>query len=153
MRGNDGIIFLSEKDRAKVWKAHMPKVMNEENEWDKMAEADTVHGSTERVLREEIMEAFKHSKIVKASGPSEVYAEMILAGGDVGIRALMEPCLKIQDGKGMPADLVTSIAIPIFIGKGDVMNCGMHRGIKLLERAIEIVEKVLEKIEKGCNNG
>ena len=25
------------------------------------------------------------------------------------------------------------------------MNCGMHRGVKLLERAIKIVEKGIEK--------
>ena len=26
------------------------------------------------------------------------------------------------------------------------MNCGMHRGVKLLEHAMKIVEKTLEKI-------
>ena len=35
------------------------------------------------------MAAFKQLKIVKAPGPSEVYVEMILASGDVGIRVLM----------------------------------------------------------------
>ena len=29
------------------------------------------------------------------------------------------------------------------------MNCGMHRGVKLLEHEIKIVEKVLEK---NCSN-
>ena len=29
--------------------------------------------------------------------------------------------------------------------KGDIINCGMHRGVKLLEHAMKIVEKVLEK--------
>ena len=68
---------------------------------------------------------------------------MILASGDIGIRALVE-CLIILEGKGMPEDWVTSVAIPIFKGKGD-MNCGMHRGEKLLKHAIKIIEKVLEK--------
>ena len=50
--------------------------------------------------REEIMEAFKYVMIGKAPGLTEVYAEMILASGDVGIRVLMEPCHGILDGIG-----------------------------------------------------
>ena len=86
MRGNDGTLYLNEKDRAKLWTAHMSKIMNEENEWDQIA--DTVEGSIERVMREEITEAFKYLKIGKAPGPTEVYAQMILASEDVGIRVL-----------------------------------------------------------------
>ena len=83
----------------------------------------------ERVMREEIMEAFKHLMIGKARGPSEVYIEMILASEDVGIRVLMELCQRILDGKGMSAaDWTTSVGIPIFKGKKDIMNSGMHRG-------------------------
>ena len=83
------------------------------------------------------MEAFKHLKIGKAPGPTEVYEEMILASGDVRIRVLMENSLR------MPSDWATSVAIHIFKGKGD-MNHGVHRGVKILEHAMKIVEKVLE---------
>ena len=38
--------------------------MNEENEWDQIA--DTVEGPIERMVREDIMEAFKYLKIGKA---------------------------------------------------------------------------------------
>ena len=65
-------------------------------------------------MREDIMEMFKYLKIRKAPGLTEVYAEMILASGDVGIRVLMDLCHRILDGKGMPDDWVTSVAIPIF---------------------------------------
>ena len=37
------------------------------------------------------------------------------------------------------------VVIPIFKGKGDAMNCGSYRGVKLLEHAMKIVERVLEK--------
>ena len=80
-------------------------------------DADTVEGLMEKVTREEIMEAFKHLKIGKAPGPTEVYAEMILASGDVGIRVLMELCHRILDGKKMPDDWATSVAITILKGK------------------------------------
>ena len=52
---------------------------------------------------------------------------------------LMELCQNILDGNGMPADWATSVAIHIFEGKEDVTNCGMHRGVKLLEYIKKIV--------------
>ena len=91
------------------------------------------------------MEALKYLKVGKAPGPSEVYAELILASGDVGISVLMELCQRILDGKGMSADWATCVAIPICKGKGDIMDCGMCRGVKLPEHAMKIVENVLQK--------
>ena len=91
------------------------------------------------------MEAFKYLKIGKVPGSTEAYVEMIQASGDVGIWVLIELCQGILDGKGMPKDWATSVAIPIFIEKGDIMNCGMYIGVKLLEHAKKIVEEVLEK--------
>ena len=44
MRGSDGRLSFSEKDRGRVWKEHMEKIMNEENEWDQKVEADPVEG-------------------------------------------------------------------------------------------------------------
>ena len=73
--------------------------MNDENEYDKIADADTVKEPIERVVREDMMEAFKYLVIGKAPGPTEVYAEIVLASGDVGIRLLMELCHRILDGK------------------------------------------------------
>ena len=68
----------------------MSKIMNEENVWDKIADADIVERRIERVTREEIMEVLKYSSIRKVPGPTEVYAEIILASGDVVIGVLME---------------------------------------------------------------
>ena len=42
MRDSDGRLNFSEKDRGRVWKEHMEKIMNEENEWDQRVEADLV---------------------------------------------------------------------------------------------------------------
>ena len=83
--------------------------------------------------------------IGKAHGPTEAYEVMILASGDVGIGALMEPCQRILCGEGMPANWATSVAIPIFRGRGDIMDYCMHTDVKPLEHAVEIVEKVLER--------
>ena len=49
MHGNDGTLYLYE-DRAKLWVASMSKIMNEENEWHQIADADTEQGQIERVM-------------------------------------------------------------------------------------------------------
>ena len=70
---------------------------------------------------------------------------MILASGDVGIMVWMQLCQNILIGNRMPAALATCVAIPNSKERGYTMNCGMHRGEKLLELATKIGEKVLEE--------
>ena len=75
--------------------------------------ADAVVGPIETVMRDEIMKMLKHLKIGKAPWPFEVYVEKVLASEDIVIRVLMELCQRILDGRGMPADSATIVAIPI----------------------------------------
>ena len=58
---------------------------------------------------------------------------------------MLQLCQRVLDGKGIPDQWKTSILVPIFKGKGDVMNCGSYRGVKLLEHCMKIVEEVLER--------
>ena len=46
----------------------------------------------------------------------------------------------------MPEEWKSSVAVPIFQGKGYVMSCDAYRGVKLLKHAMKIVERVLEMI-------
>ena len=48
-----------EEDRAKIWKEHMEKIMNQENEWDHMVEINVVEEPVEKVARYEIVEAMQ----------------------------------------------------------------------------------------------
>ena len=98
MKDKDGKLLLSEKDRRKLWKEHMETIMNVENEWDQMIEADMV----ERVTDEEVMETMNKMKLGKAAGPSEVNMDMIIASGKLGVRVIRKLCQRMRDGKGMP---------------------------------------------------
>ena len=44
----------------------------------------------------------------------------------------------------IPEDWKSSVVLPIYKGKGDPMECGSYRGIKLLEHAMKVVEKISE---------
>ena len=145
MKDKDGRLVVSEKDRGKLWKDHMEKIMNVENEWDHMVEADMVEEPVEEVTYEEVIKAMNNMKLGKAAGPSEVNMDMIMASGKFGVGVLKKLCQRVLDGKGMPEEWKTSVVVSIFKGKGDVMDCGAYRGVKLLEHAMKIDERVLEK--------
>ena len=59
MRGNDGKLCFSEKERGNtlVWKDYMERIMNEENDWDCNVEGDAVEGPVVCVSREEVLQA------------------------------------------------------------------------------------------------
>ena len=102
LRGGDGRLGFTGEDRAKIWKEHMEKIMNKENKWDRMVETDVVEGPVEKVARNEIVEAIQSMKSRKATGPSRVSVEMIVASGEIGVKVMTELCQHVLDGRGMP---------------------------------------------------
>ena len=144
LRGGDGPLGLMEEDKAKIWKEYMEKIINKENKWDRMVETDVVEEPVEKVTRNEIVEAIQKMKSGKATGPSEVSVEMIVASSEIGVKVMTELCQRVLDGRRMPDEWKTSVIVRIFKEKGDVMSCGSYRGVKLLEHAMKIVERVLE---------
>ena len=55
----------------------------------------------EKVTRNEFVEAMQNMKSGKATGPSEVSVEMIVASGEIGVKVMMELCQRVLDGRGM----------------------------------------------------
>ena len=63
MKDKDGRLVVSEKDRGKLWKDHMEKIMNVENEWDQGAIADMVEEPVEEATYEEVIKAMNKMKL------------------------------------------------------------------------------------------
>ena len=84
MRGSDGKLSFSEKERGKIWKDYMEGIMNEENYRDRNVEEDKVEGPVVCVNREEVLQALNKMKVEKAHGPSEVPLGLITDSGGVG---------------------------------------------------------------------
>ena len=104
----DGWILLK-KVRAKIWKEHMKKIMNEENEWDHIVETDVVERPVKKVACNEIMKAMQKMKLGNTIGPSELSVEMIVASGKIKVKVMMELCQCVLDGRGMPDEWKTSV--------------------------------------------
>ena len=74
---------------------------------------------------------------------------MTMASVDVEIGVFIDLCQRMLDGKWMSADRATSVAIPIFERRGDIMNCGMYVSVKLQGYTMKIVEEILlERLRK-----
>ena len=86
----------------KIWKKHMEKIMNKENEWDHMVETDVVERPVEKVARNEIVEPMQKIKSGKAPGPSEVNEEMMAASGEIKVKVMMELYQRVFNGKEIP---------------------------------------------------
>ena len=110
-----------------------------------MVETNLVEGPVEKVAWNEIVEAIQSMKSGKATGPSEVSVEVIVASGEIWVKVMMEPCQRVLDDRGMSDEWKTSVIVPIFKGKDEVMSCTSYKGVKLLEHAMKIVERVPER--------
>jgi hypothetical protein len=99
---------------------------------------------TEEISFEEVQAAVKKMKNSKAAGPTGVVAEMVKAGGDAGAKWVTDVCnLVVKEGK-IPEDWSRSLMMNVYKGKGDALECGSYRGIKLLEHVMKILERVIE---------
>jgi len=93
----------------------------------------------------EVAAALKKMKRNEVPGLSGLVAEMIRATGDIGTQWILDfLCNGIVKEGCIPKDWKSSVALPIYKGKGDPMECGSSRGIKLLEHARKVVERIFE---------
>ena len=77
MRGSD-----EKKERGKVWKDYMERIMNEENDWDHNVEGDGEEAPVVCVRKWEVLQALNEMKTGKSPGPSEVSLELIATSGE-----------------------------------------------------------------------
>ena len=119
--------------------------MNEKNACDHKVDPAMIERPVEKVFCSEVREPIRKMKQGKATGLSETTTEVIVAGGRIAEEVMLQLCQRVSDGKGIPDKWKTSVVVPIFKGKGDVMNCGSYRRGKLLEHGLNIIERVLER--------
>ena len=101
-------------------------------------------GPADCIRIDEVATALKKMKKHKAPGLSGLVAEMIQTTGDIGTEWILHLCNRIVKEGCIPEDWKSSVVLPIYKGKGDPMECGSFRGIKLLEHATKVVERIFE---------
>ncbi len=127
------------------WKRYMEILLNAENEWDGNIESNPVFGPAEKITEKEVEEAIKAMKSRKARGPTGVVGDMLKAAGNWGVKRMTKICnLAVKEGR-IPVDWEQSTLVPLYKGKGDPLECGSYRAIKVLEHGMKVLERVLER--------
>ena len=146
VRDSSGQLITDEEKLKIVWEEYFDKLLNEEFDWDKSSldECNTNDIMCQLVTEDEVQEAMNKMKQKKAAGPTGLTFDLIRYAGIGGRKWVVDVCnAVIRDGR-IPEDWSKSWLTTVYKGQGDVMDCGSHRGIKLLEHAMKILERVLE---------
>ena len=127
---------MSEDSKQKAWLEHYQRLLNVELDWDPhhLSYQPPVEGPPIPITIDMVKKAI--SKAGKALGPSGIVVEMIRAAGDMG--ASMIPDLAaaiIRDGK-IPSDWEQSFIVCLYKGKGDALERGNYRSLKLTEQVM-----------------
>ena len=91
-----------------------------------------------------VKKAISQMKAGKAPGPSGIVVEMIRAAVDIGASMIYDLAAEIiRDGK-VPSDLEQSFIVCLYKGKGDALERGNYRGLKLTEQVMKILERIVD---------
>ena len=142
VRNDAGEPSLTEEAKMKAWVEHYSRLMNIEFDWprDKLPNIDPVVGDPPTVTTEMIRSALSKMKSGKAAGPSGITAEMLKATGDEGIQLMKELCQLVVNGKGIPSEWEESYIKNLYKGKGDALDRGNYRGLKMTDQAMKLSE-------------
>ena len=91
---------------------------------------------------EEEMNCFWNKKVYVS--PLGIVVEMIRAAGDMGASMIRDLAAAIIcDGK-VPSEWEQSFILCLYKGKGDALERGNYRGLKLTEQVMKIVERIVD---------
>ena len=83
-------------------------------------------------------------KAGKAPGPSGIVVEMIRAAGDMDASMIHDLAAAIiRDGK-VPSDWEQSFIVCLYKGKGDALERGNYRCLKLTEQVMKVLERKVD---------
>ena len=75
----------------------------------------------------------------KAAGPSVIVVKIIKAAESIGVDELTDLFNRVSKEGHIPEDWKSSLRIPVYKGKEDLMECGLYRAIKLLEHSVMVM--------------
>ena len=91
-----------------------------------------------------VKKVISQMKACKAPCPSGIVVEMIRAAGDMGASMIRDLAAAIiRDGK-VPSDWEQSFIVCLYKGKGDALERGNYRGLKLTEQVMKVLERIVD---------
>ena len=146
VKNDAGEMSMSDDSKQKAWLEHYQRLLNAEFDWDPnhLSDESPVEGPPIPITIDMVKKAVSQMKAGKAPGPSGIVVEMIRAAGDMGASMIRDLAAAIiRDGK-VPADWEQSFIVCLYKGKGDALERGNYRGLKLTEQVMKVLERIVD---------
>ena len=139
-------LSLDEEAKKEAWREHYERLLNVEFPWnpEDLSEENPVEGPSKPITLEMIIKAISKMASGKAAGPSGIVAEMLKPVGEAGAVEMRDLIKDIISEGCIPTDWQESFIINLYKGKGDALNRGNYRGLKLIEQVMKVLERVVE---------
>ena len=145
IKSKEGDMLTDEKNIKERWQEYFSDLLNVENSREPLEEQPPVEDPVQGITQEEVKEAMKKMKSGKAPGCSGLTVDLLKSLGDTGVHMMHTLLEKIWLEEKVPTEWELSEIVPLYKRKGDPLECGNFRGIKLMEHAMKLLEKILEK--------
>ena len=146
IKNKEGNIVYDDMSKLEAWKQHYEGLLNSEFDWDEsvLSHAEPIPGPPLEITHDMVLSAIKKMKSGKSAGPSGIVPEMLKISCDSVVPKLTSLInMVIREGK-VPEEWNESFIISLYKGKGDSLECGNYRGLKLLEVLLKVLERILE---------
>ena len=146
VKNDAGEMSMSDDSKQKAWLEHYQRLLNAEFDWDSnhLSNESPVEGPPIPITIDMVKKAISQMKAGKAPGPSGIVVEMIRAAGDMGASMIRDLAAAIiRDGK-VPSDWEQSFIVCLYKGKGDALERGNYRGLKLTEQVMKVLERIVD---------
>ena len=146
VKNDVGQLLLDEEAKKEAWREHYERLLNVEFPWnpEDLSEESPVEGPSEPITLEMITKAISKMASGKAAGPSGIVAEMLKPVGEAGAVEVHDLIEDIISEGCIPTDWQESFIVNLYKGKGDALNRGNYRGLKLIEQVMKVLERVVE---------
>lgn len=147
LKTNNNEIISDQKDIEKEWVQYIQELFDDSRPEPSLTKQNE---PPLNILVSEVTHAIKRSKTQKASGPDNIYVEMLQLLNEGNIILLTRLINKIYNLGTIPQDWLTSIFVPI-PKKNNANKCSDFRLISLMSHALKIMLKVIHRrIYKKC---
>ena len=146
VKNDAGQLSLDEEAKKEAWREHYERLRNVEFPWnpEDLSEESPVEGRSEPITLEMITKAISKIASGKAARPSIIVAEMLKPVGEAGAVEVHDLIEDITLEGYIPTNWQKSFIVNLHKGKGDALNRGNYRGLKLIEQVMKVLERVVE---------
>ena len=148
VKNDAGEMSVSEDSKQKAWLEHYQRLLNFEFDWGPvhLSYQPPVEGPPIPVTIDMVKKAISQVKAGKAPGPSGIVVEMIRAAGNMGTSMVRDLAVAIIRYGKVPADWEQSSIVCLYKVKGDALERGNYRCLKLTEQVMKILERIVDSL-------